>query len=131
MVEFALILPLLLFILVVAIDFSRFGFALVTVSNAARAAAMHCVYIPVDSCNSENSTVIGSINNAVQQEGGGYIQLGSIGSGDVVIIYPNETIPYLEVQVSYLFETIFSWPGIPDSTVIQRKAKTPAGLGAP
>lgn len=130
MVEFAIILPLLLFILLIAIDFGRFGYTTIAVSNAARGAALSCIYTPVDACAADAATVISKINTAVQNEGASYIQLGSAGSG-VSVTFPTAEIPYLDIEVSHVFKTIISWPAIPREITIKRRAKTPVGLGKP
>jgi len=57
-VEFASTLPLLILILLGTIDFGRFAYAAIAVTNAARTGAAFCNYVSASACNSSlNDTV--------------------------------------------------------------------------
>ena len=131
-VEFALLLPLLMLILLGTIDFGRFGFAAITVTNAARHAASACTYGPI--CNLTDA----QIKDRVKDEASPNLNLDdslptvditwSKNATDPTGVGCTVTSPCLEVQVSYRFDTLFSWPGIPDNIWITRTARMPRGI---
>ena len=129
-VEFALLLPLLMLILLGTIDFGRFGFAAITVTNAARHAASACTYGPI--CNLTDA----QIKDRVKDEASPNLNLDDslitvnknpVGGecDDLTLVPPR---PCLEVTVRYQFETLISWPGIPASFWITRIARMPRGI---
>jgi Flp pilus assembly protein TadG len=59
LVEFALIVPILLFMLVIAIDFGRLFFSYIQINNAAREGAAYAMYSPTD---------VATITSRAQQE---------------------------------------------------------------
>lgn len=98
--ELAIILPLLLLLVLGCVDFGRFAYAYIAVTNAARAGA---------GCGSTSSASIGQWQGqvllAAEQEMNGYqIQVSSEQVyGDYVNLW------YAQVTVTYQFQTIINW----------------------
>ncbi len=121
-VEFAIIFPLLMLLVLGCVDFGRFAYHYIAVSNAARAGAGY------GSMNTYNpaspSTVAAWQTNTKQaaadeltgQTGFDATELGislttiDEGSGDLRI----------QVTATYPFRTLIPWPGIPSSVSLQR-----------
>jgi Flp pilus assembly protein TadG len=126
-VEFALLLPVLVLILLGTIDFGRFAYAAISITNAAQAGASACAYIPCES-------YAGSIPQVVINESAPNIDIQAssitvtqLGSG------PGCTAerPCLRVDVEYDFSTLVDWPGIPSPFTIARSAQVVTALETP
>lgn len=135
--ELALFLPLLVLVLLGAIDFGRFAYAAITVSNAARAGAAYCAYN-----NCSNSTA-DDIRRVAREEAWPYLDIPATptyvevpvvtsGAGcSVSDPCPGVTSgpgcsssrPCLRVRVRYPFTTLIPWPGIPSAITVARSAQ--------
>jgi Flp pilus assembly protein TadG len=110
-VEFAVVLPFLMFMVVVAVDFARVYRNAQVVMSAAR-----------------NGALYGSDNPARAADSAG-IQAAAL--QEAVDLSPSPTVtsttgtdadgnPYLRVTVSYPFQTITRFPGVPSSLAVTR-----------
>jgi Flp pilus assembly protein TadG len=112
-VELAILLPFLAFILVVAVDFSRIFYASMTLNNCAR-----------------NGALYGCDNPANAQDTAG-IQSAALADAPNLSPAPAVTSttgtdadgPYVEVTVSWQFQTITSYPGVPSPVNLVRKVR--------
>jgi Flp pilus assembly protein TadG len=112
-VEFAILLPLLAFMFVVAVDFSRVFYDLLIVHNCARNGALY-------GCDNPG--------NAADTVG---IQTAAL--ADASNLNPPPTItsttgsdgagPYVEVTVAFQFQTITNYPGIPNTLNLTRTVR--------
>lgn len=113
--ELALLLPLLSYITVATIDYSRLFYAYITIAEAAENGAIYL-----------SSTTIATSS--------GYTSYQQAALADTTNLSPSPTVSsgsgtdtagntYVEVTVSYTFTTIFSYPGIPTSTLLSRKLR--------
>jgi Flp pilus assembly protein TadG len=118
LVEFALILPVLLILMLGTIDFGRVYFAYVSVTNAARNGAQYASF------SSEAAADSDGIRNAALAD---TVELVNTSPTN-----PNVTVAtgtdsqsrlYADVTVAYTFSTIFPWPGIPDSMNVARTVR--------
>ena len=104
LVELGILIPLLLVIVLGAIDFGRAYYAYVTVTNAARAGAQ---YASVSNANAADTE---GITAAVDQEAGSL-------SGSPTVTASSSTDSrgksVAMVTVAYRFNTLFAWPGLP------------------
>ena len=128
-VEFALVLPLLVTILLGAIDFGRFAFSAITVANAARTGAAVCQH--ASSCNLTDA----QIKTIVRNEALPYLDLDDTLPTVAVTVdkdacgaSPPSLSPCVEVRVAYQFQTLIPWPGIPADVWIARSARIPRGI---
>lgn len=135
-VEFGLALPVLMLILLGAIDFGRFGHAAVTVANAARTGAAYCDYA---TCTLASET-IAAIKDRVLHE----ICPATVcppATPSITVDPNNITVsaqtydavnrphcPCLLVRVEYQFVTLIPWPGIPASFTTGHEALIPIGI---
>ncbi len=113
-VEFALILPFLAFLFVAAIDFGRVFYASLTVTNCARNGALYA-YDPYSKLNSR------------------YSSLTEAALADASNLTPPPTVTsatgsdangtYLQVTVTYQFNTVTNFPGVPSTTTISRTVR--------
>ncbi len=110
--ELAVLLPLLTFINLAVIDYSRLVFSLVTIADCARTGANYWAGT-------------GSVNGATSA------QVQAVTLQDAVSLSTTPTVTpsngtdsagntYVKVTVSYTFKTIVNYPGIPSSTTFSR-----------
>jgi Flp pilus assembly protein TadG len=123
-VELALLLPLLCFLFVVAVDFGRvFAFSL-TLTNAARNGAVH------GSADRGAAVDRTGIENAVRADA---TNLDSQKLTVTSSVDDASNPTYVDVTVTYPFDTITRYPGVPSQTFLRRTVRmrvapdTPAG----
>lgn len=115
-VEFALVLPVLLILVGGAVDFGRCFYTHIAVTNAARAGAEFASTHPV--------TV--KTLAVWQADIGGVVarELGDRFTETPVVAAPmpaaEGSMKRASVTVTYPFETVVTWPGVPDEFLITR-----------
>jgi Flp pilus assembly protein TadG len=112
--ELGILLPVLTLLLVVAVDFGRLYHSYVSVSNAARTGAQYA------SASSANSTNTAGITSAVNQDAGGLQGNATVTSSTGT---DNSGNTYVSVTVSYQFNTLFDWVGLPASIPLSRTVR--------
>jgi Flp pilus assembly protein TadG len=124
-VELAVLLPLLVMLFIVATDFARVFYFSVTLNNCARAGALYA-YDPTAAPESAfASTQAAALAEATNLSPQPTITTtnGVDGSGRA----------YVEVTANYTFQTVTSFPGIPNNVQLSRTvrmfvaAATPSG----
>jgi len=123
MVEFAIVLPLLAFLFLVVVDFCRIFYFAQVVTNCARNGAVY-LSDPVTAAKSPYT----SVQEATKADAGADIgsqmtissQSGSDSYGD-----------YVHVTVDYPFQTITSFPGIPNRLTITRTVEVRVASAVP
>jgi Flp pilus assembly protein TadG len=115
-VELAILLPLLVFLFVVAVDFSRAFYYGLTISNCARNGALYA---------SDPVTATESPYRSVQE--------AALADASDLDPPPSVTGPtygatpdgsrYVEVTVTYPFQTITSYPGVPSHMDLARTVR--------
>lgn len=129
-VELALVLPVLVLILLGAIDFGRFGHSAITVANAARTGAAYCDYA---GCNTPLSAeTITAVKARVLNEVCSPPTC-DIATKVVITVSTLDAVgrphcPCLVVKVQYPFTTLIPWPGIPASFTTGHEALIPNGI---
>ena len=114
-VELAILSPLLVFLGVAAVDFGRVFYDASIVANCARNGALYA-----------SDPLAASISS--------YSSLQAAALADATNLSPTPTVSsttgtdssgnsYVEVSVSYTFKTIFTYPGVPKTTVVVRKVR--------
>ena len=109
--ELALLLPFLCFLFVVAVDFSRIFYYDLTVANCARNGGLYALQDPTKALDTAG------ITNAAQQDAGNLnlTQLTVSSKTD------SPTTPTtVSVTVTYPFNTITNYPGIPSTWTLSR-----------
>jgi Flp pilus assembly protein TadG len=116
-VELAVLLPLLVFLLLVTVDFCRIFYVTQIVENSARSGALFAAKVY------NSSTWRGGIDNvekAVRAEASNLDQ-------KQLSVSSASTSSEVAVTVDYTFATVTNFPGIPSSLKISRTARmTPA-----
>jgi Flp pilus assembly protein TadG len=117
--EFALILPLLVTLVLGTLDFGRFAYYYIAVTNAARAgAAFGCMnpQTPATWLRWRAKVVQAAADEMTGQTGYAPEQL------TVGVITTDESNGLWRVQVtaSYPFQTLVSWPGIPSNVTLRQ-----------
>jgi Flp pilus assembly protein TadG len=114
-VELAILLPLMAFLFVIAVDFGRIFYYSLTVTNCARNGAVY----GFDPTAAALVSPYTSIQDAALSDAGNLSptptvtsQTGTDSSGN-----------YIEVTVSYTFYTITQFPGVPNSVDITRTVR--------
>lgn len=124
-VEFAIVLPVLVTILLGATDFGRFYYSAIAVTNAARAGAAYGCMNPLSNAGSTTAWQTG-VTSAVTDE---LSQSTAINTANLTVTATSVTessgLNRVSVQVTYPFTTAVSWSYIPSSfnltqTVVMR-----------
>lgn len=113
-VELAILLPLLVFLFVIAVDWSRIFYYSITVDNCARNGALYAsdpYAIGLSPYSSMSAAALADASNLSPQP-----TVTSTSGSDS---YGN----YVECTVSYSFRTITNFPGIPQSTPLVRTVR--------
>jgi len=113
-----LILPLLTAIVLGCIDFGRFAHSHIAVTNAARAGAGFASFHPVTATTQpvwEQRT-----REAVVAELGDTFDATKIDMPSPVMATDSDGLKRVSVQVTYPFETLVDWPGIPSQMNLSR-----------
>lgn len=118
-VEFALILPLLITLLLGATDFGRFAYNYIAVTNAARAGASY------GSMNPYNSTTQSAWQGQVQQAAIDEMTNQTGFNQGQLTVTSSMTVEAgglkrVQVVAAYPFQPIISWPGLPGTVTLQR-----------
>ena len=120
LVEFALLLPLLILIVLGCIDFGRFAYMFIAVTNGARAGAEYAVMRPVTPASQPFWQA--GVEDAVHDE-----MSGNRGYEQADLVVPSVTLTSdplnlkrVRVRVQHPFETLVNWPGIPHQITLTR-----------
>jgi Flp pilus assembly protein TadG len=121
-VELAYVLPFLALIFMIAVDWSRIFYFSVIVTNCARNGALWA-------------------SDPSQQALSPYADITAAALADAPDLNPQPTVtqangsdasgPYVDVTVSYTFNTLCNFPGIPRSTDISRTMRMGVAQAAP
>jgi Flp pilus assembly protein TadG len=113
-VELALLLPLLCFLFVIAVDYARVFYFTMTVTNCARSGAIYGYQNPT---NANDQTGIAAACN---------MDAGNLDASQLTVTSSTDsaTSPtYVIVTVTYPFSTITNFPGITSTTNISRSIR--------
>lgn len=113
-VELAVLLPLLAFLFVIAIDFARLFYFSLTVQNCARNGALY----GSDPAGAGQSPYT-SVSDAALSDAGNLSPAPTVTSKTVT----DSGSTYIEVTVAYPFSTITKYPGVPSSLTLTRTVK--------
>jgi Flp pilus assembly protein TadG len=119
LVELALIAPVLIILALGIIDYGRVYFAYVSVTNGARTGADYA------STDATAAADLSGIEAAALAETSNLLDQSPT-NPDVVVATGTDAqgYSYADVTFSYTFETIFPWPGLPDSFNVERTVRT-------
>ncbi len=114
--EFAVVLPVLMLIVLGALDFGRFAHSHIAITNAARAGAgVGAVNPPTDATlNLWKTQVAQAVNDEMAQ-------LGTPSAVTVSAPYTEQERRLFKVSVEYPFHTVVTWPGIPGSLTLRHQ----------
>jgi Flp pilus assembly protein TadG len=118
--ELAFILPVLVLIVLGCVDLGRFVYSYIAVTNAARTAAGFGSSNPYTTATL--STWQAQVRQAAVDEMSGVYGF-SDGSLTVTATPTTESAGFrrIQVDVSYPFQTMITWPGIPQNLTLQRR----------
>lgn len=118
-IEFAIVLPVLLTILLGACDFGRVFYSTIAIANAARSGAAYASINPFDSATQTAWTA--GVNQAVKDE---LSQITAFDTSKLTVTTTNVVesggLRRVSVQVTYPFKTLISWSSIPSSFNLQQ-----------
>lgn len=109
-VELAVLLPLLLLLFVLAVDFARIFYFSLTITNCARNGAVYASQSPVTAVDTSG------IQSAAQKDAAN-LSLAQLTISSTTDNASNPT--YVDVTVSYPFSTITRYPGISTITLVR------------
>jgi Flp pilus assembly protein TadG len=122
-VELAVILPLLVFLFVIAVDFARVFYYSVTLTNCARAGAMYASDPTTSAESPFASTAAAAVADAPNLSPAPTVSTtsGTDAAGR----------PYVEVTAAYTFRTITGFPGVPNQVNLTRKVRMNVSASSP
>jgi Flp pilus assembly protein TadG len=113
-VELALLLPLLAFLFVIAVDYARIFYFTMVVTNCARSGAIYGYQDPAKANDQDGIKAAASIDAA---------NLDSTKMTIASSTDSNTNPSYVVVTVSYPFTTISNFPGVASTTTISRSIR--------
>jgi Flp pilus assembly protein TadG len=118
LVEFGIIVPVLLLLVLGAIDFGRVYFAYVSVTNGARNGAQYAALSPEAAADSDG------IREAAVADTSDLLDTSET-NPEVAVATGTDSGGglYADVTVSYTYSTLFPWPGLPDSIDLSRTVR--------
>jgi len=122
-VELALLLPFLVFMFVLAIDYGRIFFFSVTITNCARAGAVYA-----SDPYAQTESPYRTIREAALAEAPGFAPTPAVSfvNGNDVLGHP-----FTEVTVEGAFSTLTTYPGVPRTTTLRRTIRVRLAPNAP
>ena len=129
-VELAIVLPVLMVIVVGCVDFGRFLYYYIAVTNAAEEGAAFGSLNPPANYGVSGGTSAGwetAVQNAAVGEAPGLRMNGSsapISASNVTVVDPPQN-GVVQVTVSYTFQTILQYPWLPPSFPVSRTVAMP------
>jgi Flp pilus assembly protein TadG len=113
--ELALILPMLVFVFVIAVDWARVFYYSVALTNAARQGAIYGANL-----NATAQSPYTSVQQAALAEASGLTPQPTVTSTNGL---DAAGTPYIEVTVAWQFSTVTSFPGVPSPVNLTRKVR--------
>ncbi len=122
MLELAIILPLLLLLAGGIIDFSRYAYYYISVSNAAGAGARFASFHPFTPTTQStwNTLTRQAVINDLQGILGYDATKVTVPAPTIIVENTGLRLSRVRVQVDYAFRTLVSWPGISNTATIRR-----------
>ncbi len=122
-VELAVLAPFLVFLFVAVLDYGRIFYDSLTIENCARNGALYGSD-PIAAAESPYS----SITQAALADASNLSPTPTVTSSNGTDSSGN---PYVEVTVSYSFQTLVAYPGIPQTTQISRTVQMRVAASTP
>jgi Flp pilus assembly protein TadG len=128
MIEFALVLPVLVFLMIGLIEVGRYTFFGILAANAARAGVQYGaqdLYHAQDTSGMKNAALADGQNLTQWTATPSYlcsVNGGSLQTCNTSSIPPSGTVYYVKVAVSGSFRSLLNYPGIPNNVPINGSA---------
>lgn len=119
-VEFAIVVPVLVTIVLGCVDFGRFCYAHISVTNAAREGAYYASFHPPKSGDGDLSEWSEDIAAVAKVEMGGRLDESKLEFPTAVLIDELGGMKRVRVEVRYTFETVVPWPLLPNTMILSR-----------
>ncbi|MDZ4278527.1 MAG: TadE/TadG family type IV pilus assembly protein [Dehalococcoidia bacterium] len=118
LVEFALLAPVLIILMLGIIDYGRVYFAYISVTNGARTGADYAATGPTAASD------LAGIKNAATAETSELLNTSPTNPNvSAAIGTDGQGRTYADVTVEYTFTTLFPWPGLPSSIDMERTVR--------
>ncbi len=114
-VELAILLPLLAFVFVVAVDFARLFYYSLTITNCARNGALY----GSDPTAAATGSPYTSTQEAALADAGNLSPTPTVTAQTIT----DSNGTYVEVTVTYQFTTITKYPGVPSNMTLSRTVR--------
>ena len=121
LIEFVIVLPLLITLVLGALDFGRFAYTYIAVTNAARAGAGFASFHPYTVTTQPNW--VQQIEVTVVAELGDEFDPGQVEVLPPVVSVDADGMRRVRVEVRYPFQTVTNWPLIPNAVTLERAAE--------
>jgi Flp pilus assembly protein TadG len=114
-VELAILLPFLIFLVVIAVDYGRIFYFAQIIENCARQGALYASDPQAPAAN-----LYSSVSNAALADASGLSPQPTVTSTTGTDLAGNS---YVDVTVTWTFHTITTYPGVPSSVSLSRTAQ--------
>lgn len=112
--ELALLLPPLLSVVLGCVDFGRFAYTYISVTNAARAGASYAIM------NNFSASTSVTWNNNVVASAQAESSLSGVTVPSPTVTTDANGLKRVRVSASYQFSTLMPWPGLPNAMTVGR-----------
>lgn len=120
--ELAVLLPMLCFLFVIAIDYARIFYYSLTLENAARNGAYYASNYPgIYSYTTAEAVVTADVSN-LSPAPTVTIRYSNVAEGPFEATAPIAN-GYVQVQVTWNFKSITNFPGVPTNTTLTRRCR--------
>lgn len=121
--ELAILLPFLVFVFVIAIDWARIFYYTVTIDNCARNGAIYASQVFNSQEWQGTSAQIQDVQNAAVADAGSLNPALKTSDVNIATIKDSDGNSAVVVTVNYTFKTIINYPGIPSQVSLVRTAQ--------
>ena len=119
--EFAVCLPVLMLLVLGCLDFGRFAYALIAITNAAEEGATYWSLNPTKSQATVEQFAVDEVQAALNPD----LTVTEVTATRDDPEVGDRVDRRVSVQVSYVFAPIIPWPGLPTSLTLNRKVVMP------
>ena len=119
--EFAICLPVLVLLMLGCLDFGRFAYALIAITNAAEEGATYWSLNPTESQATVEQFAVDEVQAALNPD----LTVAEVTATKDDPEVGDRVDRRITVQVSYVFNAIVPWPGLPTTVTLNRTVVMP------
>ena len=121
--ELAIVLPMLMSTALLAVDYGRFAYTHIAVTNAARAGAYYGSFHPVGNKAAWDAAIRQAVEDELDVQNNSWFDANSLVMAEPLVADDGGGLRRVTVDVSYPFQTLINWPFLPgynDALMLRR-----------